>query len=331
MSSKIFSSKSAISIGLVLVLGLVAVLAGCSSESEKSSSSKSEIVTSFYPIQYVVSRIVEDDYEVVNLTPVGVEPHDLELNASSTEKLLEAPLAIVMGEGFQPAIEKTAENRDGLTLSILETLQETRADSASVASLAGFAPTSGDEGHSEDDGHSAGENDPHIWLDPVEMQPVVESITSALIALDDTKKQVYEERSEELQVELAVLDELYATSLKTCDIRTFVTSHDAFSRLADRYELEQESIAGISPDAEPTANRIEELRTLVNEKDIEVIFTEELVSQKVSKTLSEEANVRTEILSPLEGLTKEQVVQKKDYFSIMRTNLENLVSALRCD
>ena len=80
---------------------------------------------------------------------------------------------------------------------------------------------------------------------------------------------------------LDALNQSFETKLRTCEIRTFVTSHDAFSRLADRYDLVQESISGISPEAEPTPNRIEELKDIVKDKKIEVIFTEEQVSKKL--------------------------------------------------
>lgn len=296
--------KMPIVISLIVSVGVIALLAGCSSSSENSKSGSSgEIVTSLYPIEFIVSKIIKDDFEVVNLTPIGVEPHDFELNVNSTERLLSAPLAIVLGGGFQPVIEKTAKNRSGQTLSIFETFSQ-------------------GNGNFED---------MHFWLDPIKMQSVVKSITSALIKLNKSQAAQYEVRSKELQTELADLDDLYKTSLTNCEIRTFITSHNAFSRLAERYDLEQEPIAGISPDTEPSAKRIEELKSLVKNKKIEVIFTEELVSPKVVKILGKEAKVRTSVLSPLEGLTKEQESKGEDYFSIMESNLQKLVEALRCE
>ncbi len=43
--------------------------------------------------------------EVVNLTPPGVEPHDIELSPSDVETIRDAELVVYIGGGFQPALE----------------------------------------------------------------------------------------------------------------------------------------------------------------------------------------------------------------------------------
>ena len=59
------------------------------------------------------------------------------------------------------------------------------------------------------------------------------------------------------------------------------------------------------------------------------IFFEELVSDKLAKTLAKDAKVDTLVLNPLEGLTDEQLDAGEDYISIMDKNLKNLVIALQ--
>jgi zinc transport system substrate-binding protein len=51
-----------------------AVLAGCGSG---SAGSERTVVAAFYPLAWVADRIADDRTEVVDLTPPGVEPHDL--------------------------------------------------------------------------------------------------------------------------------------------------------------------------------------------------------------------------------------------------------------
>ena len=109
-----------------------------------------------------------------------------------------------------------------------------------------------------------------------------------------------------------------------------VTSHAAFGYLSARYGLTQEPIAGISPDAEPSPGRLAQLARLVNRDGVTTIFTEELVSPKVAETLAREVGVTTEVLSPLEGLTKRELAAGQDYVSVMRNNLHILERALGC-
>ena len=69
---------------------------------------------------------------------------------------------------------------------------------------------------------------------------------------------------------------------------------------------------------------------IVKDKKIEVIFTEEQVSKKVAETLSREANVSTQVLSPIEYLPEVQTGEFQDYLTVMKSNLEKLSKALRC-
>jgi zinc transport system substrate-binding protein len=71
------------------------------------------------------------------------------------------------------------------------------------------------------------------------------------------------------------------------------------------------------------------LAKLVKDEGIKYIFFEELVSDKLAKTLASEAGVETMVLNPVEGLTQEQVNNKDDYFTLMEKNLQNLLIALK--
>jgi zinc transport system substrate-binding protein len=168
-------------------------------------------------------------------------------------------------------------------------------------------------------------SDPHVWLDPQLMQNAVAEIATALAksfpdSIDDVNI-----RSTELGAELRGLDADYVSGLAQCKGRVIVTSHAAFGRLAQRYGLRQEGIAGVSPDAEPTADRLATLADLVKANGVSTIFAEELVSPKIANTLAREAGVKVAVLSPLESGP-----QKGDYLTAMMNNLAVLRAGLAC-
>jgi zinc transport system substrate-binding protein len=118
---------------------------------------------------------------------------------------------------------------------------------------------------------------------------------------------------------------------RACKRRTIVTAHEAFGHVVARYHLDQQGIAGISPDQEPSAKRLAELADLVRRTGTTAIFTEELVSPRVADALAREAGgVRTETLNPLEGLSAAEQEAGDDWASIMRDNLTKLRTALGC-
>jgi zinc transport system substrate-binding protein len=109
-----------------------------------------------------------------------------------------------------------------------------------------------------------------------------------------------------------------------------VVSHDAFGYLASAYGLQQEAIAGLSPEAEADPARLDELAKLVESQGITTVFTETLVSPELAETLAREVGVQTAVLNPIEGLTEEQQAAGEDYISLQRENLTTLREALGC-
>ena len=285
--------------------------------SSPAARPKISIVATFYPLAWMVERIGGDRVSVTNLTPPGVEPHDLELAPDQVDALTDADLAVVMGRSFQPGPEKIAGGRSKPTVVILE----------AVGAGEGLVEEHQDDavGHDHADGL-----DPHVWLDPRLFSAARGELVGALSAIDPSGASEYVSRSEALGVELAELDRSMETGLKTCSRRTIVTAHEAFGRLASRYGLTQEGIAGLSPDAEPDAQRIAELADLVKKQGLTTVFFEELAPQNFADTLAREAGVKTAMLSPLEAPTPDEIASGSSYLTVMQTNLETLRAALDC-
>ena len=274
-------------------------------------------VATVFPIAWMIEQIGGARVSVMNLTPPGVEPHDLELAPDQVDALTDADVAIVMGRNFQPGPEKIAKNRKKPTVMFLD------------------AVSAGDglvEEHQEGDiGHGDTKSlDPHVWLDPRMFSTARAEIVRTLSNVDPGGAADYSRRSEELGIALAELDASMEAGLRTCKRRTMVTAHEAFGRLAVRYGLTQEGIAGLSPDAEPDPQRLADLTDLMKKQGLTTVFFEELAPQNFADTLAREAGVRTAMLSPLEAPMPDELAGGASYLTIMRTNLKTLRTAFDC-
>jgi zinc transport system substrate-binding protein len=288
---------------------VVASLAGCSSDPSASSDAV-RVVASFYPLAEAVQRVGGDLVQVDNLTAPGVEPHDLELTPHQVEAIDTADLVVYLGGGFQPGVEDALGDASGATLDA----------SATMRSL----PVPSGE---EEDTLTA---DPHVWLDPERYREIVTEVRDALSAVDPANAATFGANAGAYERELDALDGDFRRGLADCARSLIVTSHAAFGYLAERYGLTQEAISGLSPDAEPTPQRIADLKTLVEREGVTTIFTEELVSPKVAETLASETGATTAVLNPLESLTPDEEAAGADYVSVMRDNLSILRGALGC-
>ncbi|WP_339170521.1 zinc ABC transporter substrate-binding protein [Paenibacillus sp. FSL R5-0341] len=322
----------------LLILSLL-VLSACgqdSSNSAKMVEGKVNVVTTFYPVYAFTTAIGGEDANVINLLPTGVEPHDWTPKSQDIVNTSKAQLFFYNGAGLE-----------GWVPNFLKSLNsDTQVKSVAVSEGVKLLTAEGDDGHGHGEEHEdehADEHadeatsedvadhhtDPHTWVSPKSAMIMAENIKNSLVEVDPDHKAGYEQRYEELRTKLETLDQRFTDELATVPNKEIVVSHQAFGYLARDYGLSQHAIMGLSPDAEPTGQDIVKLAKLVKDEGIKYIFFEELVSDKLAKTLASEAGVETMVLNPVEGLTKEQATNGDDYFTLMEKNLQNLLIALK--
>ena len=293
-----------------LTVSLAIVAGACSSGSANANNGKLEVVAGFYPLAEAAAKVGGSLVHVENLTPPGVEPHDLELTPGAIADIQSADVVLYLSHGFVPAVEQAVAGARGTTVDLLQGVP-----------LHAGVPEEGQQGPV---------TDPHVWLDPVLYRNLVGRTEAALAKASPANAATFDVNAKAFKAELGRLDREYRSGLGRCARRVIVTSHAAFGYLSARYGLAQEPISGISPDAEPGADRLAQLAGLVKRDGVTTIFTEELVSPKVAETLAREVGVATAVLNPLEGLTKQEVSAGQDYLSVMRSNLKTLQRALGC-
>lgn len=277
-------------ISLVLLLLFVPLLA----------KDKLNVVVSFYPLYDFTKNIGKEKINVIVIIPFGVEPHDWEPTPKDISKILNADLFIYNGAGLEPwakRLVKDVKNKGIVVIDIYNAI-------------------------------SAKGEDPHIWLDPVLVKAQLKVIKNALVKLDSKNKSYYENNYKSYLKKIDTLDKEIKDTLARCKKKIFVTSHNAFSRFAERYGLIQIPMTGITPEAEPNPRDLAEVIKIIKEKKIEYVFTEPLISPKLAQSISRETGAKVLVLDPIEGLSQKEIEAGKDYISKMRENLKNLKLAL---
>jgi zinc transport system substrate-binding protein len=157
-------------------------------------------------------------------------------------------------------------------------------------------------------------SDPHVWLDPVLYERVVRRVASVL-----------HRPPGRLLEDLRRLDGEYRRGLSHCMRDEIVTSHEAFGYLTQRYGLQQVAITGITPESEPSPQRLAEVVHIVRKTHATTVFFETLVSPRLARTVAHDAGAHTAVLDPIEGASGGAT-----YLTLMRANLSALRKALGC-
>ncbi|MCU1394493.1 MAG: ABC-transporter metal-binding lipoprotein [Ilumatobacteraceae bacterium] len=302
---------------LVLSLGALVVPMACSSNSPSSASSgnghRLQVVASFYPLQFVVQRIGGDRVHVENLTPMGAEPHELELTAKNTASLEDADLVVYLS-GFAPAVDE----------GVADVAKAHAFDVASAARLdLDYSPIEDGQQDTNDN-----RRDPHFWLDPTRLIDVATAVSTRLAQLDPADTALFDANATTLIAELHTLDGEYTNGLAHCTNTDIVTSHNAFGYLSQHYGLTQVGITGLTPEDEPTPGELARVTKFVEDHHVGTIYYETLVSPTIAETVAHETGAKTQVLDPIEGLSSSS--QGTDYFQIMRANLANLRAGQGC-
>jgi len=296
---------------LIPALAALVILAagGCGRAGETGASEGPEVIAAFYPLEFVAAEVVGRHATVTNLSPPGVEPHDLELAPDQVRSLAQADLVVYIGGGFQPAVEDFIIELSGIpTIDALEAQNE--------------LIESDNEGHESEEGAA----DPHIWLDPSRLASLGNVIAREMSEVDAGNADVYGDNAADLAGALNELDEEYSASLENCERNELVVSHEAFGYLTDRYGLEQVGVSGIDPESEPSPGRVAEVAELARERGVTTIFFEEQVAPDIAQVIADEIGAHVEVLDPLEFKPEGD----SDYLDVMRSNLDSISEALGC-
>lgn len=298
---------------------------GCSISSGKTDDTgKLKVIATIFPQYDFVREIAKDKADVSLLLPPGVEPHSYEPSPRDIANIQRSNAFIYTGEHMEPWAHKVIEGIKDKKIVVIDA-------SKGIELLDEEERHQEDEaGNEEDHRNHNGGKDPHIWLDPVYAQKMVDNLVEGLVKTDPENKDFYTENGESYKNKLRELDRKFSEAFKKTRYKKIMYGgHFAFGYLAKRYGLEYISpYSGFSPDAEPTPQRVAELIKNMKESGIKIIYYEELIDPKVAKVISDQAGAKMLLLHGAHNVTKEELNSGITYIKIMEENLEKLKQGL---
>ena len=196
---------------------------------------------------------------------------------------------------------------------------------------------SDDEDDHDDHSDEEIEFDPHSWLDPLAFKAQVDVVKDVLIANFPDHEATFVENAEAFKTELDFLHIGYQSAFgegANCAGNTVVANHNAYSYLAQRYDIQFTTVHGLDPEGEPTAEDIAEVIEQIEEDSLTVLFVEEYTDQSsvagiVEQTISDTMpnGISIEILYTMELPPMDS---EDSYLTLMDKNLQNLKSGMGC-
>ncbi|OKH27746.1 metal ABC transporter substrate-binding protein [Chroogloeocystis siderophila] len=319
------------------VLSLVALLllsmaSGCNQATQETQAQQTQespapqseqirVVATFLPIYWFTRAVAGDRAQVEILVPPGSEVHDYQATPADVQAIATADVLVKNGLGMEDFLEGTIKNAGNPNLQQIDA-------SSGIQTIGEISPVEKATDHDHDHGHSHGhshdhaDGNPHVWLDPVLARQQVENIRDGLIAADPANKDTYQANAAAYIQQLDQLHNQFQQSLQQYPNCTFITFHDAYPYLANRYQLKQVAVVEI-PEDQPSPGDIQRAVNAVKKYNAQAIFAEPGVDNRLLQSLSQDLNLTVQSIDPLEaGPTDPQ-----HYFTAMSENLQNIKAA----
>ncbi len=316
---------------LVILPGLVLAgsLCGCGRH-QASTSGKPVLAASVFPVAELVHRVAGDRWQVVTLLPPGYSPHGYTILPVSALGLQKAKVLFAVGPGLDQWAVQAAKAATGhRKIVLLGEVLHLPAQGESASAAQGQAAVEHDEHadveadgeHAENERHG---EDPHIWLDPVLAEKIVDVIASVLSEQDPTHRDFYQHNAAATKKDLAVLNDEYRSGLANCRTRTLVVFHPAYGYLARRYDLHQVALMGLGG---VTPARMEQVASLIHDEHVRAVYREPQYESRWIEAIGRQTGAKVLVLDPMGQPNRPGY---DSYFDMMRSNLAALKEGLGC-
>lgn len=304
-----------------LFIGMCIILSACSPAS--SNPSNPLVVASTTLIGDVVQQVGGDLITLHVLLPVNSDPHSFSAAPKDVAMIEAAQLVFMNGLDLEESLtDLITANASGKVVPVSNGVE-------TILLGEDHHTEEEEEDHDSDDAQAA--PDPHVWMDPANVQIWTEAVARELSTLDPEHASVYRQNADQYQAELEELDGWIRAQIEQLpsEQRVLVTDHDTLGYFAQAYGFEVIGVVvvGGSTLSDPSAQQIAALEETIMAFDTPAIFVDTSVNPQVSERIA--ADTGTALVKLYTGSLSEPDGPAATYIDLMRYTVTSIVQALK--
>jgi zinc/manganese transport system substrate-binding protein len=301
---------------LLAVVAMISLIlpSGLGQAAPGKAAGRKTIVATYAILGSIVKDLVGNACRVQVMIPNGLDPHEWEPSAKDVAAMVKADMIVQNGLNLEGGMQKSLAQAKHAGVKFF-----TASDHIKVRRVA-----PGEGLPTGDPDQATGAEDPHLWMDPVDMKQVVTALADQIradLGIDvSARAAVVEKRLDQLNDEVDAL----CAGIPQAH-RKLVTGHESMGYFAQRYgfKLVGAVIPSLSTQAEVSAADLANLKKQIRQNRVNAIFTELGTPGAVVNAISEETGVK------VVELTTHSLPADGSYFTFLRDVAKAITNALK--
>ncbi|MBX9926631.1 MAG: zinc ABC transporter substrate-binding protein [Hyphomicrobiaceae bacterium] len=257
------------------------------------------VVVSSKPVHSLTAAVMEGIGQPRLIVDGNASPHTFTLKPSAAKAISTADVFVRISESIEPFTGKIIKT---LPKSVtVMTLAETPGLELLQRRKGGSFEGDGHKGHDHDHDHDhndKGGTDGHVWLDPVNARKMLSAITAELSRKAPQHRERFEANAKATEAKIAAVADEIAARMKPLAGRPFVLFHDATQYFERRFGLAAAGSITVSPDVQPSAKRLNAVRSKIKSTAATCVFREPGYQEKLVAAVTEGTDAKAGLLDP---------------------------------
>lgn len=270
-----------------------------------AAAAELNVAVTIKPVHALVAQVMEGVGTPTLLVQGAASPHTYALKPSDARALNHADVFFRVSESVEPFTRKIVSALPPSVRTItladapgIEALDVRTSETFETHAEKDAHAHDHDHGHAHDDDHAHGLRDGHVWLDPENARRMIAEIARVLAEASPADAEAFKANAARADAALVALQTEIAHDLEPIKDKPFVVFHDAFQYFEHRFGLAAVGSITISPDAQPSAKRLTEIRRKLADLSAACVFSEPQFQTKLVAAVTEGTSARAGTLDP---------------------------------
>lgn len=281
---------------LLILMIMIILLSGCNFT--KDSMQDITIYTTIYPVRYLIDSLYGNYSTIYSIYPSGIDPSEYELSEKKIKEYANTDLFV---------FNSLDKDRD-FAVNMINVNKNLKIIDISLG--------------------MAYENDiAELWLNPYNYLMMAQNTKNGLLEyidnpylISNNDKTGIEDKYEELKYNLSRLDADMKEDISLAKYKTIVVDDDVFKFL-EKYNLK---VISLEDNDNLNENTINEVKKLINNKEIKYIFSSKNETNDTCKNLIDTYNIELITLNTMETIDGGITNSNENYITVMNNNIDLL-------